>query len=179
MKKVMSEHFKAKQETDKKGDLGLRKVGFGQYCDLTFEQLAKSDDKQHVSYFKWVKRKDNTRPCSTMHILREYLFRLDAPEMVSDVPVLMNTKSATTRSISSADGSIKLTSLLELSLIETCHPVSTSNVGKIPKTAVSSASISSTLGTTSQDPGSTAIVPVPEDLTDADLLASDLVRIVS
>ena len=101
-----------------------------------------------------------------MHILHEYLLRLDAPEMVSDVPVPMNTKSATTRSISSADGSIKLTSSLEPSLIKTCHPVSTSNVGKIPKTAVLSASISAsisaTLGATSQDPGSTAIISVPE-----------------
>ena len=80
MKEIMYAQTKARQDAEKVGDKGLQLVGFGLYYNMTFEQLAKSSEKDHQSYCAWVKRKDNTRPGSSMHNFRNYLLSLEAKE---------------------------------------------------------------------------------------------------
>ena len=134
MKEIMYAQIKAREDAEKVGDKGLQLVGFGLYYNTTFEQLAKSSEKDHQSYCAWVKRKDNTRPGSSMHNFRNYLLSLEAKEnayqpiQCREPPELEIAKERpkkshavrTTKMRGSSDSTISIISSLMNPIEETC-----------------------------------------------------------
>ena len=74
MHKTLTEQRKAKEMAEKSGDMGLQKVGFGTFRNMTYRELCESTHPEHVRYIShFLIPKLDIQHGSAMYRLREYI----------------------------------------------------------------------------------------------------------
>ena len=84
MHKTLAEQRKAKEMAEKSGNMGLQKVGFGTFHNMTYRELCESTHPEHVRYINhFLIPKLDIQHGSAMYRLREYIMeqrrRLSTP----------------------------------------------------------------------------------------------------